>query len=345
MQMAGVNRLIVWNRAVRTRFMTAILVPVLLGAAVAHDDLARAGDLARWSWGVFWLALLGAAFAQAGTNLANDYADHVSGNDAFNTSPSAFNGGSRVIQMGLVSARQVLLASIGCFSATVAIGLYLNAALGGGPFAATPVLFIGLAGCFLGLGYSLDPLRLGYRGMGEIAIALGFGPVTVLGMHYVMSAPELPAWAWPKPLLASVPLAIFVMQIIWINQFQDAPADARAGKRNWVVRMSERPGLEFRYEGALAIYRGLSAAGFAAVAVLGVLGLADDRLASPYAFIALSALPLTIYANHEAGEWLRRWNAPDADRHHLPYELLPVNAMTVANHLASGMLLVLAYWI
>ena len=33
-----------------------------------------------------------------------------------------------------------------------------------------------------------DPVRLGYKGFGEIAIALGFGPVMVMGAHYVLTA-------------------------------------------------------------------------------------------------------------------------------------------------------------
>ena len=338
-----VSRLRLWIRAVRAPFFTATLVPVLLGAVIAHADVAERGQAAIWSWKIFWLALLGAILAQAGTNLANDYGDHTTRNDEYNKVPSPFNGGSRVIQAGLLAPWKVLLAALLCFAATIGIGLHLNELIGGGPFANTPLLWAGVTGCVLGLAYTLGPLRLSYRGLGEIAIAVGFGPVIVLGTHYVLSAATTSQWHWGRPLSASLPIAVFAMLIIWVNQFQDAPADARANKRTWVVRMGEQPGHAFHYERALTVYRALNGLGFAAIAVLGILGLAGSPLGTPYAFLALSTIPLFIYANRLANAWLGRWNQPDADRQRLPYELLKVNALTIGIHLVTGLLLVAAY--
>jgi 1,4-dihydroxy-2-naphthoate octaprenyltransferase len=342
---SSMRRLRLWVRAVRAPFFTATLVPVLLGATIAHTDLVEIGQGATWSWTIFWLALLGAVLAQAGTNLANDYGDHTSRNDEYNKVPSPFNGGSRVIQAGLIAPWKVLLAALLCFAATIGIGLYLNNLIGGGPFANTPLLWVGIAGCALGAAYTLDPLRLSYHGMGEIAIAVGFGPVVVLGTHYVLSAATMAAWHWDRPLAASVPVGIFVMLIVWINQFQDAPADTKAGKRTWVVRLGEQAGNAFRYEPAFTVYRTLNGLGYAAIAGLGILGLIANPLGTPYAFIALLTIPLFLYANRAAGEWLERWNQPAADRQRLPYELLKVNALTIGNHLLTGLLLVAAYTI
>ena len=339
------SRLRLWVRAVRAPFFTATLVPVLLGTAIARIDLVESGQAAMWSWKIFWLALLGAILAQAGTNLANDYGDHTSRNDEYNKVPSPFNGGSRVIQAGLLEPWKVLLAALACFAATIGIGLYLNDVIGGGPFANTPLLWAGVVGCVLGAAYTLGPLRLSYRGLGEAAIALGFGPVVVLGTHYVLSAATMAQWDWGRPLAASVPVAIFVMLIVWINQFQDAPADARAKKRTWVVRICERPGSEFHYERAIAVYRALNWTGFASIAALGVLGLAGSPLGNAYAFVALLTIPLFLYASRLTGAWLEEWKRPDADRQRLPYELLNVNALTIGLHLVTGLLLVTAYWI
>lgn len=44
-------------------------------------------------------------------------------------------------------------------------------------------------------------------------------------------------------------------------------------------------------------------------------------------------------------EWLDRWNAPEADRQRLPYELLKVNVSTIGVHFLTGLLLVLGYWL
>jgi 1,4-dihydroxy-2-naphthoate octaprenyltransferase len=339
----AVSRLRLWTRAVRAPFFTASLVPVLLGAVIAHGDMVQGGQTAMWSWGIFWLALLGAILAQAGTNLANDYGDHTSRNDEYNKVPSPFNGGSRIIQAGLLAPWKVLFAALLCFTATIGIGLHLNSLIGGGLFANTPLLWAGISGCILGVAYTLGPLRLSYSGLGEIAIAAGFGPVIVLGTHYVLGAASMSQWQWGRPLFASLPIAIFVMLIVWINQFQDAPADARANKRTWVVRIGERAGQVFRYERTFALYRAFNGLGFTAIAALGVMGMAGSPLGNPYAFLALLTIPLFIYANSMTKPWLERWNQADADRQRLPYELLKVNALTIATHLATGLLLIAAY--
>jgi 1,4-dihydroxy-2-naphthoate octaprenyltransferase len=337
------NRLLLWVQAVRAPFFSATLVPVLLGATIAHGDLSGAGMAASWNWTLFWLVICGALAAHAGTNLANDYGDHVSGNDEANRVPSPFNGGSRVIQAGLLAPWEVLAAAMLCFTATIAIGLGLNQQLAGSLFAATPLLYIGVCGCLLGVSYTLGPFRLGYRGIGEFAIGVGFGPVIVLGTHYVLSVPLPGEWNWLPPLLASIPVAVFVVLIIWINQFQDVPADRAARKHNWVVRCAAMQDGGIRYEKPLECYRLLGYLGFGLVALLSIAGGIDARIGTLYALIALAPLPLLVYASRLGGAWLQHWNQADADRQRLPYMLLKVNAITIAIHFTTGLLLVLAY--
>jgi 1,4-dihydroxy-2-naphthoate octaprenyltransferase len=340
---AASNRLVLWLQAVRAPFFTATLIPVLLGATIARGDLSDAGMAGDWDWRLFWLVLVGALAAHAGTNLANDYGDHLSGNDEANRVPSPFNGGSRMIQAGLLAPWKVLLAAILCFAAAIAIGLVLNQQLVGSAFALTPLLFIGIAGCFLGVAYTLGPYRLGYNGMGELSIALGFGPVIVLGTHYVLISPVLETWNWIPPLLASLPVAVFVALIVWINQFQDVPADRLADKRNWVVRCAAMQDGTVRYERPLELYRLLGYFGFGFVVLLAVGGIFDAAFGTLYALLALMPLPLLLYANRLGDSWLRDWNQVDADRQRLPYMLLKVNALTIGIHFTTGLLLVLAY--
>jgi 1,4-dihydroxy-2-naphthoate octaprenyltransferase len=337
------NRLLLWIQAVRAPFFTATLIPVLLGATIARGDLSEAGMVASWNWQLFWLVVIGALTVHAGTNLANDYGDHISGNDELNRVPSPFNGGSRVIQAGLLAPWKILLASILCFVATIAIGLTLNQMIAGSAFAATPLLYIGIAGCLLGASYTLGPWRLGYHGMGEVAIAIGFGPVIVLGTHYVLSVPVTGAWNWIPALLASIPVAVFVVLIVWINQFQDVPADHLVDKRNWVVRCAAMQDGTVRYERPLELYRLLGYFGFGFVILLGVAGVFDNSIGTLYALLALMPMPLLLYANRLGENWLRDWNQADADRQRLPYLLLKVNALTIGIHFSTGLLLVLAY--
>lgn len=333
-----------WLRALRAPFFTATLVPVSLGGALAARQLQLTGIENAWHWPTFFLVLLGAIAAHAGTNLANDYGDHTSRADERNKTPSPFSGGSRVIQAGILAPWQVLVAALICFAITIVIGLQLNMDLSGSAFAPSPLLWIGIIGCLFGLTYTLGPYRLGYHGLGEAAVAIGFGPVLVLGAHYVMTSRAGMPWEWLAPLLASLPVALLVMAIVWINQFQDAPADAASGKITWVVRLARCNG-NYDFMSSLWIYAVLLAVAFALIVVLSLLGVHDPGLATPAAAIGLLPVPLAVWAVRRGFVWHRQWLDESADHARLPYDLLPVNAVTIGLHLVTGTLLVIAYLI
>ncbi|MFB0515347.1 MAG: UbiA family prenyltransferase [Candidatus Neomarinimicrobiota bacterium] len=349
MILSFLRRFRLWVRAVRAPFFTATLVPVVLGGVIAFRYVSSVGAPEAWHWPTFWLVLVGALLAQAGTNMANDYFDHTTRNDEVNNVFSPFNGGSRTIQSGLIAPWKMLLAAMLSFLGTIIIGLKLNTALTGSPFGIGPLLVIGIIGVALGLFYTMRPIQLGYRGVGEIAIALGFGPVMVLGTHFVMTAPHLQAtgstWVWQSPLLASLPVGILIMLVVWINQFQDVPADRLVGKYTWVVRLADTGGTLTRYERPLRYYAAFNMLGFAIILAIGVIGFVQPSIATPFALIALLPAVLMLNAIKWGRMWIARWNQPDADRQRLPYELLKVNVSTIGVHFLTGLLLVLGYWL
>src|SRR3990170_9109567 len=207
--------------ATRVPFLTATFVPVLLGAVVA-----RAHGFSAW-W-LMVLALIGGSAIHLGLNVANDVSDATSGADEANVNPTMFSGGSRVIQYGLVSLGTMRKTSIACYAVGIAIGLFLASQSG------PELLIIGAAGVFLSLAYTAPPFRLVHRGLGEICVALGFGPIMVLGSYFVV-AQRLSGEAF----YASLPVAILIMLVLYVNQIPDKPADAKAGKWTIVVRLSK----------------------------------------------------------------------------------------------------------
>ena len=110
------------------------------------------------------------------------------------------------------------------------IGLILLATHG-----STALLVIGVVGFIVSLGYTAPPLKFVYRGLGEIAVALGFGPLMLLGAYVVQTGGAL---AW-EPFVASIPVALLVALILYVNEIPDRRGDARAGKRTLPVRFSE----------------------------------------------------------------------------------------------------------
>ena len=343
----ALKRVGLWLRTVRAPFLTATIAPILIGASVAWNDLKSENLNSSWSWSMFWLVLGGACLAQIATNASNDYFDHTSSADEINKVASPFNGGSRVIQVGLMTPGQVLITALVSILGTIGIGLYINQQISGYIFGNTPILWTGILGTFLALGYTGDPVRLGYKGFGEIAIALGFGPVMVMGAHYVLTFPmhnnDLSLWNWAEALLASIPIALLVMLIVWINQFQDAPSDAAVGKNTWVVRTAINDGW-MRLEKPLSLYKQFMVEAFLSVALIGLLSFFTE-FGTVYAFIALLPLALVWKAFKMADEWMIKWNNPDADRQKVPYELLLVNVSTIGIHFLTGLLLAVAYLI
>jgi len=211
-------------RTLRAPFFTATTSAALLGNLVA---LWRTGVLDPW---MLLLSVAGIAALNAGVNTANDFFDSVSGNDEVNRYHSPFNGGSRVIQDGLVSRRTVGLVSLVSFLIAGGIGVAL--------WLLTPgnwVLYLGLFGLVTGFFYSAPPFKLGYRGLGELIVALDVALLPVLGGYYVQAGTFDPV-----ALYAGIAAAFLIVGVIWVNQIPDIEADAAVGKRTLVVRLGAR---------------------------------------------------------------------------------------------------------
>lgn len=292
-------------RTTRLPFLTATIVPVVLGILIAasHGQFDLVAAL---------LTIIGACFVQLGLNVANDVFDTIQGADDANVTPTQFSGGSRVIQYGLVSLRQMATLSTVFYVLAGVIGLILLATHG-----STALLVIGVVGFVVSLGYTAPPLKFVYRGLGEIAVALGFGPLMLLGAYVVQTGGAL---RW-EPFVASIPVALLVALILYVNEIPDRRGDARAHKLTLPVRFSKA-----------AVIGGYNLAAAAAYAVI-VLGVGAGVLPIP-ALLMLLTIPLAVRVS--------RGLAPNYDN---PYALMAVMGVNVRLHLYAGLLLGAAYGI
>lgn len=207
--------------ATRPPFLLASLVPSFIGLATAfYDGVSVHGGYAV-------LTVMGALLIHAGVNVLNDYYDALIGTDAMNTERIyPFTGGSRFIQNGLFSPRQMAVYGARLLFSGALIGMWLTFVSGPG------LWLIGMTGIFLGWAYSAPPFSLNSRGWGELSVAVGFGLLIPLGADYVQRG----AFSW-LPVVAGLPYALLVANLLYINQFPDRNADAVSGKRHWVVRL------------------------------------------------------------------------------------------------------------
>ncbi|MBI3148079.1 MAG: prenyltransferase [Betaproteobacteria bacterium] len=252
--------------ATRPAFLSVTLVGCVLGLATARQGgvpllVAPAA-----------LTVLLALLTHAAANVLNDYFDHLNGSDAANTARVfPFTGGSRFIQNGVISAETTRRFGLLLFAAVVPGGLALVWSSGPG------LLWIGALGMAIGWAYSAPPLKLASRGLGELAVAAGW-LLVVVGADYVQRG----AFS-SQPLVAGSGFALLVANLLYLNQFPDARADAQAGKHTLVVRLGLR--------GARWGYWVLALAAHAAV-LLAVAG----RMLPPAALLSLLSLPPALLA-------------------------------------------------
>lgn len=210
----------VWRLA-DPKISLASMASILLGTAAA----AAAGPVDP-----LWLVvtIVGVFALEVAKNASGEIYDWDSGTDLAveDADRSPFSGGKRVIVDGLLSRRQTwTVAGVG-YGLTIAAGLAIAA------FREPGVLWLGLAGVSIAFFYHAPPLAFAYRGLGEAAVALCYGPGVAVGTYWVQRGE-----VGRDVVLASIPLGLLVAAFLWINQFPDYRADLGAGKRNLVVRM------------------------------------------------------------------------------------------------------------
>ena len=330
------NTLKYWAAVVRAPFLTATIAPILLGSAIAYKQFGS------FDWEIFWLVMFGGIFAQIGTNNINDYFDHRSRNDEMNKLASPFNGGSRSIQSGLITPTNMLLLSIGFFSATFFIGLEMNNQFFNGDWN-SPLMYLGYLGLFLGIMYT-GFLKLAYNGLGDLAVFIGFGPLMVYGAAFMQNQAVAPTQTIDPvaTLLYSVPVGIFIALVLFINCFQDYNADKAANKNSWVVKLAG-PSDKANYRKPFAVWRNLMIISFLLICA------ASFYAGNYFTLIALLPLAIFNFANKKGMSWLTEWEKEDANLQQLPYELLIVNVSTIGIHFLTGILLtigvLLSIWI
>lgn len=209
--------------ATRPMFFPASVLPVLAGTAWG----ASVAEQVHWT--AFLLALAAVVCVHAGINVLNDVYDDISGTDRLNeTRIFPFTGGSRFIQNAILTRAQMARWAAQLLAAAVVLGVVLVMQAGPG------VLLFGLAGMGLGVLYSMPPFQLAARGLGETAVAAGFGVLPVTGAAWLQSG-QIDAGA----VLVSLPVSLWVANILLINEVPDIGADRAAGKLTLAVRRGE----------------------------------------------------------------------------------------------------------
>jgi 1,4-dihydroxy-2-naphthoate polyprenyltransferase len=306
------TRIFTWLVITRAPFLTAIIVPILVGAAwVAYTFQGQPFPKLQ-----FWLTLFAGIAIHIAANTFNDYFDWKAGTDKVNNSYFLpYSGGSRSIELGLISEKALFRLALTSLLISAALGIALTVISGPG------VLLFGLVGAFSTYFYTAPPLRLAARrGLGELVVGMNFGPLATAGTVYALTGRVTLV-----DFLIGVPIGLLTTAILWINQFPDEQADRQTGKINLVVVLGSRRarwGYLLLLVGAFGLLLYWMITGLFPVGML----------------LAFLSLPLAIYALRIA---FREYNQRS---------LVKANSATIQLQLAVGLLmfagvLVSAFWL
>ncbi len=254
-------KLKIWFLETRPHFLLLSLVLAFLGTSIAWYE-------GNFHLGYAVLAFFGLLLAHISVNVLNDYFDYRSGID-LETRRTPFSGGSGILPASLMKPKEVFWLGLGSFLLTIPIGIYFVAARG---WPLLPLILVGAA-CIL----LYTPLILKTR-WPEWAPGVGLGSLPILGAYFVQTASyTLPA------VIASIPSALLVHNLLLLNEFPDVEADRKAGRKTLPITLGVKGAGIFYIAFEILVY-------------LWIIGAVIARQMPAFSLIALLTIPFAIKA-------------------------------------------------
>jgi 1,4-dihydroxy-2-naphthoate polyprenyltransferase len=222
------DRVQLFLQVTRARTLPVMAAPVIIGSVLAWQQGTP------FHWGLFLLALVGALAAHLGANVVNDVFDFGAGADqaaqAITPQGNTVATGSQFLLNGKLSITAYRVLALACFALALLCGIVLSIFR---PWA----LVFGIIGFLLAFFYVAPPIRLAYigRGLGEIDILISFGILPLVGSFYVQAGTVTSV-----ALLASLPIGLYTMAVLYFHHFLHWRADKTVGKITPVVALGEK---------------------------------------------------------------------------------------------------------
>ncbi|MFB6285614.1 MAG: prenyltransferase [Candidatus Bipolaricaulia bacterium] len=194
--------------------------------------------LPTFNVGLYLVTLLGMVLAHAATNLINDYYDVKFGVDQPDAPTARYR--PHPLVDGTLKAHQVMTESVVLYALAGLIGVYLLIIRG------WPIALLAIIGGIASVTYTATPVQYKYRGLGELAVFVMWGPLMMLGSLYVQTNSFAQA---SDVLWVSLPVGIWVALVLLANNLKDIHYDRRMG--------AETLGTLLGREGALGLFMAL----------------------------------------------------------------------------------------
>ena len=217
----------IWWKAFRFHYTSASFMPAVLGGMIGWTTEGQ------FHPEYFLLVLIGLVLNHLALNMTDDYYDFhhlvdVTAGDGRNP----YTGGSGILSSGLIQPDRMKQVFITFYLLAIGIGVFLGIMRG------TFILVLLAIGFFCAYFYTAPPIQFGYRGLGEIAQLLCFGPGIGLGAYYVQT--QKISW---EAFWGTLPFGIMLFSMITINEIPDYVEDRKGGKLNLVARFGREAGV------------------------------------------------------------------------------------------------------
>lgn len=178
----------------------------------------------KFDFVTYVITLVALLLAQAGVNLVHDYYDYLSGVDVIYRSSGFSHRPHPIIDFGL-KPRSVIAVGYVFLAIAFIAGVYLFLIAG------WSVIALAVVGLLIGVGYSVPPLKLHYRGVGEVLAAIAMGPLVTWGSYIVQTG----IYTNPAPLIVGIPNGLFTLLILLGSGALEIDACRAVGKMTLVL--------------------------------------------------------------------------------------------------------------
>lgn len=244
-----------WISAARPRTLPLSISGILVGSAYAYGYLAYAKaekitsttqtsdefvglqglvDLFNdyvptFNWWIPALALLTTLGFQILSNFANDYGDGIKGTDNDDRI-----GPMRAIQSGIITPAEMkkVIIATAVLTFISAVGLIILSL--GIQKLLVSILFLalGIAAIWAAIKYTVGNDAYGYRGLGDVFVFIFFGPVSVLGVSYLITQSLESLLIFP-----SMTIGLLSVAVLNLNNMRDIQSDSAVGKNTIAVKL------------------------------------------------------------------------------------------------------------
>lgn len=218
-----------WFRNARPVSLPQSLLPALTAVALSYGGPGFDGFAAA-------ISVLGVVFLHLALNLLDDWFDYRVGSAEARVKVANEGVRGRIVKYPYLTSGEATPSQL---LRAVGVLLLLAASMGAIVVAIRGWLvlwWIALA-FVIGVSYSGGPLKLGFRGLGELVIFIMFGPLLMTGVYYSVTG----SLGWSIVWL-SIAVGMLVANIVYSHSVLDSVPDRKMGKKTMAHLMGSRQG-------------------------------------------------------------------------------------------------------